>query len=142
MLDLPKVLLEDNISEGSIFYFEKDCPIGIKEHMHVCIKKGDRILLFSTCTSQKDTVYRFITRRNFDPNTYPMFVPDNANEFDKDTFVNCNNVYEIGNKEFAKLIEDGMVRRIAGCIDGTGLQAIAKGVKLSKTIERNIKALF
>lgn len=49
---------------------------------------------------------------------------------------------EIGNKEFAKLIEAGMVRRIAGSIDDVDLQAIAKGVKLSKTVERNIKSLF
>lgn len=35
---------------GEIYFFTEDSPIGVKKHMHVCIKQMDSVLMFSACT--------------------------------------------------------------------------------------------
>ena len=65
------------------------------------------------------------------------------NKFTKNqTYINCNNVIEISETEFGKLIKDGQVHRLDGQIDAKGLQLIANGVKLSPEVEGRIKDLF
>ena len=51
-MELPGLLIEDAVEERSIFYFTKRSEIGIPGHMHICVKIKDRVLFFSTCTSQ------------------------------------------------------------------------------------------
>jgi hypothetical protein len=78
-----------------------------------------------------------------DLNTFPVFVKNDINKFTKSqTYINCNNVIEISETEFGKLIKDGKVHRLEGKIDAQGLQLIANGVKLSPEVEGRIKDLF
>lgn len=58
-MELPESLLENTIEEQKIYFFTEKALVGIPNHMHVCIKMKDRILLFSTCTSQKAADLRF-----------------------------------------------------------------------------------
>ena len=65
------------------------------------------------------------------------------NQFQRDmTYVNCNNVIEVSDLEFGKLIKEGKVHRLSGHIDELGMSLIANGVKLSPEVERRIKDLF
>ena len=76
-------------------------------------------------------------------NTFPVFTKNKTNLFTKDqTYINCNNVIEISETEFGKLIKEKKVHRLDGCIDKQGLQLIANGVRLSPEVERRIKDLF
>ena len=49
---LPRQLLEETVIEGNIYFFEKNASFGVPGHMHVCVKRADRLLFFSTCSSQ------------------------------------------------------------------------------------------
>ena len=142
-MDFPEEFFGNMVEEGNMYFFLKDCPIGVPEHIHICIKRKDSYLLFSTCSSQTDTAYRLATLKGWDMNTFPVFVKNDENKFTKEhTYVNCNNVIEINKTEFGKLIKTGKVRSMEGKIGELGLQLIGNGVKLSTEVERRIKNLF
>ena len=142
-MDIPGELLGSIVGEGEKYFFTVDCPIGIQEHIHICIKKKNKFLLFSTCSSQTDTAFRLAKLKGLDLNTFPVFPKNDTNKFTKElTYINCNNVIEISENEFGKLVKEGKVHRLDGQIDALGLQLIAKGVKLSPEVEGRIKDLF
>ncbi len=43
---LPRQLLEEAVIEGNIYFFEKNASFGVPGHMHVCVKRADRLLFF------------------------------------------------------------------------------------------------
>lgn len=142
-MDLPGDLLGAVVGEGEKYFFTVDCPIGVPEHIHICIKRRNKILLFSTCSSQIDTAFRIAQIRGLDLNTFPVFTKNDVNKFQKDmTYVNCNNVIEVGEVAFGQLIKEGKIHRLDGVLDDLSMDLIAKGVKLSPDVERRIKDLF
>ena len=142
-MDLPSSLMGAVVGEGEKYFFTVDCPIGVQEHIHICIKRNNKILLFSTCSSQTDTAFRIAKLKGLDLNTFPILTRNEVNQFQRDmTYVNCNSVIEISESEFGKLIKDGKVHRLSGHIDELGMSLIANGVKLSPEVERRIKDLF
>ncbi|MBP5563832.1 MAG: hypothetical protein II859_01315 [Bacteroidales bacterium] len=142
-MELPGSLLGAVVGEGEKYFFTVDCPIGVQEHIHICIKRHNKILLFSTCSSQTDTAFRLAKLRGLDLNTFPVFTRNEVNKFQRDmTYVNCNNVIEVSEAEFGQLIKDGKVHRLDGKLDELSMALIANGVKLSPDVERRIKDLF
>lgn len=142
-MDLPSSLMGAVVGEGEKYFFTVDCPIGVQEHIHICIKRNNKILLFSTCSSQTDTAFRIAKLKGLDLNTFPILTRNEVNQFQRNmTYVNCNSVIEISESEFGKLIKEGKVHRLSGHIDELGMSLIAKGVKLSPEVERRIKDLF
>lgn len=142
-MELPGSLLGAIVGEGEKYFFTVDCPIGVQEHIHICIKRHNKILLFSTCSSQTDTAFRLAKLRGLDLNTFPLFTRNEVNKFQRDmTYVNCNNVIEVSEAEFGQLIKDGKVHRLDGKLDELSMALIANGVKLSPDVERRIKDLF
>ena len=142
-MELPGVLLEKSVEEGKIYYFRDNCPIGVRGHMHVCIKIHGRVFMFSSCTSQMTTIRRYAALTGISLDTYPCFPKDETNKFDKDyTFVNCNDVIECSADEFTHYLDCQYIVPLDGVIDSTGMSAIAKGIKLSKTVAKEIQDLF
>lgn len=142
-MELPVSLFGSVVSEGDIYFFTSDCPVGIADHMHICIKHMDKIILLSTCSSQIDTAMRIAKLRGYDMNTFPVFVQNEYNKFRKpQTYVNCNSVVELTDEEFGNLIKKGMIHKLDGNIGEAGLALIAKGINLSPDIERRIKRMF
>lgn len=142
-MDLPESLVGAVVGEGEKYFFTVDCPIGVQEHIHICIKRNNKILLFSTCSSQTDTAFRLAKLKGLDINTFPVLVSNEENKFSKNmTYVNCNNVIEVSETVFGRLIKEGKVHRLSGQIDELGMSLIANGVKLSPEVERRIKDLF
>lgn len=142
-MELPGSLLGAVVGEGEKYFFTVDCPIGVQEHIHICIKRHNKILLFSTCSSQTDTAFRLAKLRGLDLNTFPVFTRNEVNKFQRDmTYVNCNNVIEVSEAEFGQLIKDGKVHRLDGKLDELSMALIANGVRLSPDVERRIKDLF
>ena len=45
-MELPGSLLGAVVGEGEKYFFTVDCPIGVQEHIHICIKRYNKILLF------------------------------------------------------------------------------------------------
>lgn len=42
-MELPNDLLAQSVEEGKIYFFRDTCPIGVKGHMHVCIKIHEKV---------------------------------------------------------------------------------------------------
>ena len=142
-MDLPVALMAGSVAEGNIYFFTGECPIGVADHMHVCIKKADEVLIFSTCSSQIDTAFRLAQLKGWDLNTFPVLKKDDVNKFTKElTYLNCNNVIRCGLGEFLRMLKDGKVRRLDGDLTESDLELVAKGVKLSTIVPENIKKLF
>ncbi|MBR4440767.1 MAG: hypothetical protein IKS00_04355 [Bacteroidales bacterium] len=142
-MELPINLYGDVVTEGDLYFFAADCPIGIADHIHVCIKHKDRILMFTACSSQIDTAMRLAQLRGYDLNIFPVLVQNNTNKFRKPhTYINCNNVIEITTAEFGALINSGKIKRLDGKINGSELQLIANGVKISPDVPLRIKKMF
>lgn len=141
---IPRELQEEAVIEGNIYFFEKNASFGIPGHMHVCIKRADRLLFFSTCSSQIHTALELSRRFGWDINTFPVYkADDNTNKFKEVlTYVNCNKCFEISVSDFVDLMEKGEVRLLQGNFTEGDLQLIAKGVKASTQIVRDIKKLF
>lgn len=142
-MELPDSLLGSVAGEGNIYFFTSDCPVGIADHMHICIKHADKIILLSTCSSQIDTAMRIARLQGYDMNTFPVFTQTEENQFRKPfTYVNCNKVVELTDEEFGNLVKSGMIHQLNGNIGVAGLALIAKGIRLSPDIEGRIKRLF
>lgn len=141
---MPRQLLEEAVAEGNIYFFEKNASFGVPVHMHVCVKRADRLLFFSTCSSQIQTARSLSQRFGWDINTFPVYASDpNTNQFKEQlTYVNCNRCYDIGVSEFVDLMERGEVRLLNGNFTADDLDLIAKGVKKSTQVPREVKALF
>ena len=139
-MELPSELLGNIVNEGELYFFMSDCPIGIADHIHVCIKHHNKVLMFSTCSSQIDTAIRVAMLRGYDINIFPVLLKNDTNKFRKpQTYINCNNVIEISSSDFGDLIKTGKIRKLDGVIDNIDMQLIAKGVKLSPDVPLRIK---
>lgn len=114
-MEIPQSLLENTIEENKIYFFTDKSKFGVKGHLHVCLRKGDEILLFSTCTSQMDTVYKLARYRGFDPNTIDDFVSE---------------------------LRNGRIIPTEGFLSDAEMQTIASGVQKSQLVPLNIKKLF
>lgn len=143
-LQLPRKLQEEAVIEGNIYYFEKNSTFGIPDHMHVCVKRADKLLFFSTCSSQIHTALEISKRLGWDINTFPVYkANDKTNRFKEPlTYVNCNRCYDISVSDFVDLLDKGQVRLLQGSFSEADLQMIAKGVKASTQIVRDVKILF
>lgn len=143
-LRLPRKLQEEAVIEGNIYYFEKNSNFGIPAHMHVCVKRADKLIFFSTCSSQINTALELSKRLGWDINTFPVYqADDKTNQFKEPlTYVNCNRCYEISVSDFVDLIDNGQVRLLQGSFTEDDLKLIAKGVKSSTQITRDVKKLF
>lgn len=143
-LQLPRQLQEDAVIEGNIYFFEKNSSFGIPSHMHVCIKRADKLLFFSTCSSQINTALELSKRLGWDINTFPVYKANDKTNLFKEplTYVNCNRCYEISVSDFVDLMDKGQVRLLKGNFTESDLRMIAKGVLSSTQIARDIKKLF
>ena len=43
-MELPDSLIGSSVGEGEKYFFTADCPIGIREHIHICIKRKSGII--------------------------------------------------------------------------------------------------
>lgn len=141
---VPRKLLEEAVIEGNIYFFEKKASFGVPGHMHVCVKRADRLLLFSTCSSKIQTGRSLSQRFGWDINTFPVYAanPD-TNQFKEAlTYVNCNRCYDIAVSDFVDLMERGEVRLLSGNFTAEDLDLITKGVLKSTQVPREVQALF
>ncbi|MCQ2256709.1 MAG: hypothetical protein MJZ41_01800 [Bacteroidaceae bacterium] len=142
-MELPANLFGSVAEEGDIYFFTSDCPVGIADHMHVCVKHANKIILLSTCSSKIDTAMRIAMLQGYDMNTFPVFTQTEENKFRKpQTYVNCNKVVELTEEEFGNLVKTCKIHKLSGNIGKIGLSLIAKGINLSPDIEGRIKRLF
>lgn len=142
-MDLPSALFGATVSEGKMYFFKTDCPIGIKDHIHVCIKRKERIFLFAACSSQVEKAIRRAQILGYDLNTYPVFTANDINQLKKgQTYIDCNNPIETTVEGFSELLKSGKVYELNGSFDAASLSLITRGIKISTQVEERIKKLL
>lgn len=142
-MDIPSSLFGATVSEGKMYFFKSDCPIGVKDHIHVCIKRGENIFLFATGSSQVEKAVRRARLLDYDINTYPVFPATAINKLKKpQTYIDCNRPIETSHEEFAELLKNGKVYEMPGVFDTASLYLIIHGVKCSTLVEERIKNLL
>lgn len=142
-MEIPVSAYASTVTEGKMYFFKSDCPVGVSDHIHVCIKRGDTIFLFATGSSQVEKAIQRARVLNFDLNTYPVFTSNGTNMLNKDqTFIDCNNPIELTHTEFSKLLKNNKVYEMSGHFDANSLAIIIKGVKCSTVVEQRIKDML
>lgn len=142
-MDLPASAYIGTIDEGKMYFFKADCPIGVKDHIHICIKRGETVLLFATGSSQVEKAIARAKALGFDLNSYPVFLADSINQLRKpQTYINCNQPIEVTHNNFAKLLKEDKVYELPGIFDAESLTRIIEGVKCSKLVENRIKEML
>ncbi len=142
-MDVPSSVYAATVSEGKMYFFKSDCPIGVSDHIHVCIKRGDTVFLFATGSSQVEKAITRASLLGYDLNTYPVFTKNDTNKLNKEmTYIDCNSPIETSQKEFCELIQNGKVYELPGTFDTDSLALILNGVKCSKLVEARIKDML
>ncbi|MBQ3354439.1 MAG: hypothetical protein IKM74_00395 [Bacteroidales bacterium] len=141
-MDIPIQAYGATVTEGKEYFFKSGCPIGVENHIHICIFKDNKVFLFATGSSQLEKAKRRAFFLHYDEKTYPIFTKNGINRFEKDTYVDCNKPIETTPEKFNELLSQGFVYELPGIIDSDGLSRIAEGVKSSDLVESRIKNLF
>ncbi len=142
-MDIPVSAFGATVSEGKMYFFKSDCPVGVSDHIHVCIKRGNTVFLFATGSSQVEKAIQRAKVLNFDLNTYPVFPSDGTNMLKKDqTYIDCNNPVELSHEEFSNLLNNNKIYELPGHFDANSVAIIIKGVKCSKIVEQRIKDML
>lgn len=142
-MDLLSSLYGATVAEGKMYFFKSDCPIGVKDHIHICIKRGDTIFLFATGSSQIENAIRRAEILKYDLNTYPIFPATVTNQLKKpQTYIDCNRPIEVTHERFIELLKTGKVYELSGVFDATSLSMIINGVRCSTLVEERIKNLL
>lgn len=142
-MDIPSSLYSATVAEGKMYFFKSDCPIGVKDHIHVCIKRGEKIFLFATGSSQVEKAIRRARLLGYNLNTYPVFPATDINQLRKpQTYIDCNRPIETSHDEFIELLKNGKICEMSGVFDKASLLLISNGVKCSTLVEERIKNLL
>lgn len=142
-MDLPIELVGQSVLKGEIYFFKKGCPKGIEEHMHVCVHHADQVLIFGTCSSQKNTAIRLAKFRKDDPDTYPFFKKSPTNCFTEDiTYVDCNQVFSVTEEEFAEWRKEKKVKLNKGVFNEEELGRLIHGIMISNRVPGEIQDMF
>lgn len=131
-----------SIKEQKIYYFSSDKINVDNPHYFICIKKTEQdILILTCCTSQFETIRRFVETRSLPYETLVWIKPnveDDDNPFNVDTYVNCNFVFEYTIEEFRNMYNSNSIS-FSGEISMYYYSQIVNGLNLSPLIEEEIK---
>lgn len=112
-MKVPTDLFLSGISERKIYYFSTVKINSLQPHYFICIKRmNNDLLIMSCCTSQFETINRFITSRKLPKESLVWIEPDPQsvdNPFTKDTYVNCNSYLTYTLDEFKSMYESGTI---------------------------------
>ncbi len=142
-MKLPVDLFVQGISERKIYYFSSDQINSLEKHHFVCIKRTEEdILILSCCTSQFETVKRFVESRSLPYETL-VYIPPNGEDtpFVLQTFINCNQYFTYTIDEFVSMYESGSISH-SGIIPEGIYSQIMVGVQRSPLIDNETKAII
>lgn len=142
-MEIPASAYGATVTEGKMYFFKSDCTVGVKDHIHICIKRGDTVFLFATGSSQVEKAKKRAEVLHYDINTYPVFHSNDTNKLNKDqTYIDCNRPIEISFADFSDLLNDDKIYELPGHFDSNSLAIIINGVKRSTVVEQRIKDML
>lgn len=136
-MDVPVKLFVSSVQDRNIYYFSSDQIKSTEPHYFICIHRTpDDVLLLSCCTSQFEKRKNFIELQGLPNETLVWIRPKDGdyNPFTKDTYVDCNNVYEYTLEEFAEMHKNGTIS-YTGELDQKYYSQIIIGIHKSPLVE-------
>lgn len=142
-MKVPIGLFLASIQEKKVFYFVSDQINSSEPHIYICLKRSaNDVLIMACCTSQFETVRKFIEARKLPKETLVWISPrDPENPFSRDTYVNCNNCFTFTVAEFRQMYESDSIS-LSGEISEIHFEQILIGVHSSPLIEEETKDLL
>jgi len=144
-MKLPTDLFLTSIDDKKVYYFSTNKYSIENPHYFICIKRSpDDILIMSCCTSQFDTVKKFIETRSLPPESLVWISPDSTssdNPFNKDTYVNCNNCFTYTIDEFRTMYDNDSIT-LSGKISDNHYEQILIGIQKSPLVDNETKAII
>lgn len=134
-------LFADGIAKKGIYLFSSTHLNTDIPHYFICIVRTDGDLLYMTCcTSQFETVRRFVeTRPNIPETTLVWISPkNNENPFTKDTYVNCNSVFVYSVEDLTQMYLNEEIT-YKGEISDIHYEQLLIGVNASPLVDEEIK---
>lgn len=140
MVKVPTDIFIESIDNKKIYYFSSNQLNTKIPHHFICVKRNNNDVLFmSCCTSQFETIRKFVETRSLPLATLVYISPkDTSNPFDKDTYVNCNDIQTYTIDEFRSMYESNAIN-YSGEISDNYYEQIITGIHSSPLIEEEIK---
>lgn len=136
-MDLPSNLINSVITDGSVFKFSTtNLPI---PHYYIVISNIDnKIIALSCCTTQYDTIQKYLKKNNYSEKILVDIDYNNYNFLKKATFINCNTKIEFEYNDFVKK----HLKDQKGEINYEDYKKIIEGILISPDIEEEFKDLL
>jgi len=133
------------IDDRKIYYFSTTKINTDSPHHFICLKRTDNdILIMTCCTTQFDTIRKFVESRSLPMETLVWISPDVKdidNPFTEDTYVNCNNSLTYTIEEFRTMYDSEAVS-YSGMISESHYHQILIGIHRSPLIDNETKELI
>jgi len=137
----PREVFVQQLRVGSILYFLNPDFVSDDPHFHVCMAEAHGSLYLTCCTSQYEKRRRFIETRRLPFTTLVRLVPGNANEFDRETFVDCNRIFRFTHDDLYAIYKSGGLR-LRGEVSDAQHEEIRTGMLESPLIEEEVKMVL
>lgn len=135
----------DIAKSRDIFYFENANISSSEPHYYVCINKTDGgVILLTICTSQEETIRKYVRLNTLVDESTIVWIKtgyDDLHPFTKDTFINCNNVFEFTKEEFNNLKSQNKITTKGVLAEGK-FQEMLDGIHSSNILAEELKAII
>lgn len=136
-MELPSTLINSAIKDGTVFKFSTtSLP---EPHYYIVISNIDnKIIALCCCTSQYDTIQKYLIKNNYSEKILVDIDYNNYNFLKKPTFINCNIKTVIEYNEFIK----NHLKDKKGEINQEDYKKIIEGILISPDIEEEFKDIL
>lgn len=138
-MDLPINLINSVIKEKAVFYFRTSKIHSEEPHYFIVISNiENKIIALSCCTSQYDTILKYIKRNKYPDNTIADIDYNDYSFLKTSTFINCNGKIEFEYDDFVKK----HLKDEKGEINDVDFKKIVVGMLNSPDIEEEFKEIL
>jgi hypothetical protein len=137
-------LFANSISIGKVYYFSSNKLNTSEPHYFVCVanpENKESLLFFVCCTSQYEKRKSYIEKTGLPYETLVWINPTTNNGLKKDTYIDCNKVFEYLKEDLKEMYSDSKITH-SGSLSDSHLSQILIGLNKSPRIEKYIKDIL
>lgn len=139
MIYIGSKIFTSTIRPRKVFYFVNKKLNSILPHYHIVILvEPNEMVWVLCCTTQIEKRKRFLDSTKISYSTLVRIIPDEDNGLEKESYVDCNRIFNIDKVELSEKFSSGTLK-YTGDISEDIFQQILYGLKESPMIEEIIK---
>lgn len=131
----PEIVIETSLVVGTVYRLKAPELITTSiPHFFIviAIDGSDNYMLL--CTTQLNSKINHLTKKRFDLNTLAYLIPTEENGLTDESYVNCNDYYEITKAELIKKVQSNMLE-IRGKVSEEEYQKLIDSAELSTVFD-------